>query len=106
MYMLQERGTSCISFIILERAYSVLGYQNFIQKVTYLLRHIANFAGITTFLQGWQNAGFTIGAMDLTDHSTTQSQVPTKRSLLGERRVGDNKTWIVPLNTSDITPSP
>jgi hypothetical protein len=106
MYVLRERATSCVDFTTWERAYSLFGYQTFFKKVTYPLRHVDAFPNFTNFLRGWQQIGFEVAAMDLSDHCTIKPVRPHKRSLQGKRRVGDDKTWIIPLNTADIAPSP
>jgi hypothetical protein len=106
MYLLRERATSYVNFITWERAYSVFGYQTFFKKITYPLHHIENIPNLTEFLQGCQKMGFELAAMDLSDHHPIKTTESHKRSLQTKRRVGDERTWIVPLNTTDITPSP
>jgi hypothetical protein len=99
-YVLREYPlTSSLIFLTLERAYSVFGCKKFIEKTGHPLVSILYNQNMLNVTQGWKTMGFEITPLNFLDQ-------PTCGKLQGTRRIGDNKSWTIPLNTTDVMPSP
>ena len=61
---------------------------------------------MSNVLQEWKNMGLEVTPLDLRDQPNRISTHPTSGGLQRDRRIVDNKSWITPLNTTDITASP
>lgn len=99
--------TTCsATFITWDRAYCVFARQTFGEKAVYLLRHpdIRQGGG----LKCYKTVGSKVNLVTLDDQSTPETKASTtapRNILLGERRVGDRQSWVMPLRTTEIKPS-
>jgi hypothetical protein len=106
-YVLRESPlTSSLIFLTLERAYSVFGCKTFIEKTGHHLVSISYNQNMLNVMQGWKTMGFEITPLDFLDQPSPIFSHPTCGKLQGTRRIGDNKSWTIPLNTTDVMPSP
>jgi len=82
-------------------------YQTFLESRTLLLRHIKSI--MPSKLREWQSHGFKISACTVQDRIASlqpHRAVASKKRIVGLRRVGDERSWIISLNTDRLTPSP
>lgn len=91
--------TTClISFISWDCAYHVFPDVTFIKRKTYQLRNMTPFYG--NLLKKYSRRGWrTLDTVWNDDEEHTKSLI-----FAGERRVGDERSWTIPLNTDGIKP--
>jgi hypothetical protein len=93
--------TFLLTFITWNRAYSILPYETFVSKRTYLLERIDTFA--TICWQAAENAGLEVFHMGLDE--AVETNALSKKRVLGARRIGDARTWMIRLDTSSTANS-
>jgi hypothetical protein len=97
--------TSNFNFITWERAYSIFGFLTFIEKTAYPLTHLRYTDNAPYFLASYAALGFDIGLVRLDDQSASPPAAGPRKTLVGKRRIGDSRSWIVPLRTAGIRAS-
>ncbi|KAF2822334.1 hypothetical protein CC86DRAFT_423406 [Ophiobolus disseminans] len=105
--ILDSAATPMAPFIAWNKVYSIFPYTTFIAKRCLLLRHIKDFA--SPQLRNWQDKGFDVSSCTVQDHLALlnpKDAVSSKMRIPGSHLVGDERSWIIPLSTHGLTPSP
>jgi len=94
--------TGMLTFIAWNKAYHLLPYTTFVKREMFLLRNIKEIDPYDLRLSSLR--GMKLKSVHWNAHDEIR---PTDCQLLTRlRRVGDQHTWVMPLNTEGITPSP
>lgn len=103
--MLNLDLTCEVSFITWNKAYSVSPYHTFILKQGHLLMDIKHWEHLPQELAKWMRVGIDIAPCSLPDALLPHAKTDSTSTLLGNRLVGDQSAWVVPLNTDHVEPS-
>ena len=98
--------TCDVNFITWNKAYSVFPYHTFILEQGYLLTDIKHWKNTPEALARWTRVGIDIAPFSLQDALPQRPRTDSTSTLLGNRLVGDQRSWVVPLNTDRVEPSP
>ena len=98
--------TCDVNFITWNKAYSVFPYHTFILKQGHLLTDIKHWEKVPEALARWTRVGIDIAPFSLQDALPQRPGTDSTSSLLGNRLVGDRSSWVIPLNTDQVEPSP
>jgi hypothetical protein len=101
--------TNSVNFITWDRAYCVFGYQTFIKDVAHVFKQPDRSlfpAIVPSALQSAEKLGFNFSTTSIEDRFPLDYPSTSKNSLVGVRRIGDSRSWIVPLHTNGVRPSP
>ncbi|KAI4934814.1 hypothetical protein J4E85_002674 [Alternaria conjuncta] len=98
--------TCDVNFITWNKAYSVFPDHTFILKQGHLLMDIKHWKHLPQELAKWMRVGIDIAPCSLPDALLPHAKTDSTSTLLGNRLVGDKRSWVVSLNTDRIEPSP
>jgi hypothetical protein len=99
--------TCIVNFISWNKAYSVFPYHTWVENKAFALTHIKTvIAAPSIDFQTWNTMGYDIGSLTAADQFPNFPLLTSQSSLQGERRIGDSKSWMIPLNTDGVTASP
>ena len=74
--------------------------------MTYPLDHIRNIANASAKFRHEEAFGLQVSTLTVEDQFNLKTSTSSKNSLVGERRIGDARSWVIPLRTAGIKPSP
>jgi hypothetical protein len=109
--VLEVESTHMANYISWNKAYSVFPYTTFINSETFLLKCIMGVTDDT--LRSWKELCLKVSVYSDHDHITGlmeldlgQIDAPsTKMQLCRHRRIGDDRSWVIHLNTVSLIPS-
>ncbi|KAI4934888.1 hypothetical protein J4E85_002750 [Alternaria conjuncta] len=102
MILQDTYATGMLTFITWNKAYHLLPHTTFVRREMFLLRNIKEMDPYE--LRLFSLRGMKIKSVHWNAHDEIR---PTDCQLLTRlRRVGDQHTWVMPLNTEGVTPSP
>ena len=102
MVLQDAYATGMLTFIAWNKAYHLLPYTTFVKREMFLLRNIKEIDPYELRLSSLR--GMKIKSVHWNAHDEIR---PTDCQLLTRlRRVGDQHTWVMSLNTEGVTPSP
>ncbi|KAH7067202.1 hypothetical protein FB567DRAFT_258419 [Paraphoma chrysanthemicola] len=99
---LDEPLTHLACCITWNKAYGLFAYATYIEKQSYLLMHVEELKnGYLKFAKD----SIAIRPCSLADYSPNAVTHNSKARLRGSRRVGDERSWIISLNTNNVARS-